>query len=48
MGLQLLQQELTSMEAGLTSYQVAVLFSEAYLSLFPDIASMEFSQVGSY
>ena len=46
MGLQLLQQELTSTEPGLTLSQSYLLFSEVYLSLFPDVASPEFAEVG--
>lgn len=46
MGLQLLQQELTSAEPSLTLYQSYLLFSEVYASLFPDVASLEFAEVG--
>ena len=48
MGLQLLQQELTSAETGLSLYQIAFLLNEVYLSLLPDVASQTFAEVGVF
>ena len=49
LGLELLQQALTSSTGGdLPLNQSTFLFNAVYLSLFPDVASLPFSQVGGY